>query len=380
MYTLLRGGGGGGGGGETDLDGHIFGGIDTNFEEEHVVFDKVALLEHVVRHKAREPETQRIRRPRRTLEVLPRRIRNETLHDITSLVGIGCLVVERETDRVGERPLEEGIVFTGQNFDVNRHVRSFTRSVTVEKQRSLQFVSVLTGVERSADEFESFLDGGLVDLDTNIVDTPQESARVVGRNTRHRRAQCRQLLLLPAGQSAHEQQMLTLRLFLVFLQRVARTLETTAGLFERTGDHQRRAVLFQMRFELLPNYFGRIALIRARNGQTTALAVMYLKCVVSKVFVAVTAGHHPLVALAGLMLQHGLTADFQSALVVAVDRLHRTRPHVAVVLETGEVNVTEFANLAPIGAEIAHVIIVSQSGNVLLAVQPARHRIQRTTQ
>ena len=56
----------------------------------------------------------------------------------------------------------------------------------------------------------------------------------------------------------------------------------------------------------------------------------YLKCVVSKVFVAVTAGHHPLVALAGLMLQHGLTADFQSALVVAVDRLHRTRPHVAL--------------------------------------------------
>ena len=53
------------------------------------------------------------------------------------LIGIGCLVVESETDRVREWPLEQGVVFTGQDFDVNRHVRSFTRSVAVEKKRSL---------------------------------------------------------------------------------------------------------------------------------------------------------------------------------------------------------------------------------------------------
>ena len=54
------------------------------------------------------------------------------------LIGIGRLVVQRETDRVGERPFEEGIIFTGEDFDVNRHVRSFTRSVAIEEQRSLK--------------------------------------------------------------------------------------------------------------------------------------------------------------------------------------------------------------------------------------------------
>ena len=87
MYTLREGRGRGreerkG----SDSDGHIFGGIDAHLEKEHVVFDEVALLEHFVRYKARETETQRIGRPRRTLEVLPRRIRNETLDDVTSLV------------------------------------------------------------------------------------------------------------------------------------------------------------------------------------------------------------------------------------------------------------------------------------------------------
>jgi len=189
-----------------DLDGHVFGRIHADFKEEDVVFDKVALLEHLVGHEAREAEAQGVRLPRRPLEVLPRRIRNETLHDVARLIGIGRLVVQRETDRVGERPFEEGIIFTGEDFDVNRHVRSFTRSVAIEEQRSLQLVAVLAGVERSADQLESFLDGGFVDLDADVVDAPQESARVVGRDARYGRAQCRQLLLLPKSQHKQQQQ------------------------------------------------------------------------------------------------------------------------------------------------------------------------------
>ena len=40
----------------------------------------------------------------------------------------------------------------------------------------------------------------------------------------------------------------------------------------------------------------------------------------------------------------------------------------------------ELADLAPVGAEVAHVIIVSQSGDVLLAVELARDGIQGATQ
>ena len=70
-----------------DLDGHVFGRIHADFKEEDVVFDKVALLEHLVGHEAREAEAQGVRLPRRPLEVLPRRIRNETLHDVARLRG-----------------------------------------------------------------------------------------------------------------------------------------------------------------------------------------------------------------------------------------------------------------------------------------------------
>ena len=47
---------------------------------------------------------------------------------------------------------------------------------------------------------------------------------MVHSNTGQCRAQSRKLLLLPRGQSAHQQQMLTHQLILVFLQRITRTL------------------------------------------------------------------------------------------------------------------------------------------------------------
>lgn len=53
-------------------------------------------------------------------------------------------------------------------------------------------------------------------------------------------------------------------------------LKTTAGFFERTRDHEGRAVLFQVRLELFAHHLGRVALVGARNRQTTALAVVHL--------------------------------------------------------------------------------------------------------
>lgn len=50
---------------------------------------------------------------------------------MTHLVGIGSLVVEREGNGVRERPLEESVVFAGQDFDVNGDVSPFAGSVPV---------------------------------------------------------------------------------------------------------------------------------------------------------------------------------------------------------------------------------------------------------
>lgn len=62
---------------------------------------------------------------------------------ITHLVGIGRLVVERERNCVRERPFKEGVVFSRQDFDVNRDISSFTGSVTVEKQGRLFWILFL---------------------------------------------------------------------------------------------------------------------------------------------------------------------------------------------------------------------------------------------
>lgn len=92
------------------------------------------------------------------------------------------------------------------------------------RETYLQFVSVLAGVERCRDELETLLDSSFSDFGLDVVDAPQESARVVERRTRHAGAQRRQLLLLPAGQPAHEQQVLLHPVFLVLVQRESRTL------------------------------------------------------------------------------------------------------------------------------------------------------------
>ncbi len=70
---------------EIQLDGHVFGRIDADFKKENVVLDKVTLLEHFVRDEARESESESVGLARRPLKVLPRRIGNETLDDVTRL-------------------------------------------------------------------------------------------------------------------------------------------------------------------------------------------------------------------------------------------------------------------------------------------------------
>jgi hypothetical protein len=84
----------------------------------------------------------------------------------------------------------------------------------------------LAGVEWSRDELETFLDSSFSDFRLDVVDAPKESARIVERHTRHGGAQRGKLLLLTAGQSAHEEQVLFHTFLLVFVQRESRTLHT----------------------------------------------------------------------------------------------------------------------------------------------------------
>lgn len=111
-------------------------------------------------------------------------------------------------------------------------------------------------------------------------------------------------------------------------------LEATSGLFEWTGDHQRRTVVLQVSLELLADHFGRVALVRAGDRVAAALAVVRRQRLEGELFGAVATGDEPLGALDGLVLHQLFAAHFLSALVVAVDRLHRARSQVTLLIET----------------------------------------------
>ena len=68
-------------------------------------------------------------------------------------IGDGRLVEEREFDRMRKRPLEQIIVISGENLDVEGEISSFRPfAVAVWKDRRHQFVAVLVRVEGAAAE------------------------------------------------------------------------------------------------------------------------------------------------------------------------------------------------------------------------------------
>lgn len=109
-----------------------------------------------------------------------------------------------------------------------------------------------------------------------------------------------------------------------------RHLVTTSGFFEGARDHERRAVVLQVGFELLAGHLRRVALVRAGDGEAAALGVVRRQRVERELLGAVAARGQPLGALDRLVLHHLLAAHFDAALVVAVDRLQVARAGVAL--------------------------------------------------
>lgn len=85
-----------------------------------------------------------------------------------------------------------------------------------------------------------------------------------------------------------------------------------------------------MRFQLFADDFGRVALVGAGDRVAAAFGVMRCQRLETEILGAVAAGHQPLPALDRLVLHQLFAAHLLPALVVAVHRLQRASPDVAL--------------------------------------------------
>ena len=128
-----------------------------------------------------EPERVRLLNSRGPGKVGPVGIGQERLDDVDGRLAFRGLVQKRETDGVLEGPLEDGVVLSRQDLDVDGHVRVLPGPVAVDKQRHLHFVAALGSVEGDRDQLQSlasFL--GLCDFLADPPDLPDEDAVVTG--------------------------------------------------------------------------------------------------------------------------------------------------------------------------------------------------------
>lgn len=115
--------------------------------------------------KAQGALVQRVAAAAGLLEVLPVGVRVEGLGDV---LGFGkrwvALVQDGERHLVGEGPLEQVVVLSRQNADVDGEVGALAAAVTVQEGRHLQLVAVAVSVEGRAKELVVAPEFGLLEF------------------------------------------------------------------------------------------------------------------------------------------------------------------------------------------------------------------------
>lgn len=116
--------------------------------------------------------------------------------------------------------------------------------------------------------------------------------------------------------------------FIKMLEKTQWYLESTSGVFERARQQVSGAVILEMNLQVLPGQNGRLAAMRTRHGEASALGVMRAEGVEDELLAAVATCHQPFGALAELMLAEVSPLHLHAALVLAVQRLVAARSSV----------------------------------------------------
>ena len=150
---------------------------------------------------------QRVAAAAGLLEVLPVGVGVEGLGDV---LGFGkrwvALVHDGESHLVGEWPLQQAVVLSGQHADVDGEVGALAAAVAVEEGRHLQLVAVAVSVEGRAEELVVASEFGLLELAGVVVELPDEDAVMADGQLLHLPPQLQDLLPLTTHQVAHHSQ------------------------------------------------------------------------------------------------------------------------------------------------------------------------------
>lgn len=150
---------------------------------------------------------QRVAAAAGLLEVLPVGVGIEGLGDV---LGFGkrwvALVHDGESHLVGEWPLQQAVVLSGQHADVDGEVGALAAAVAVEEGRHLQLVAVAVSVEGRAEELVVASEFGLLELAGVVVELPDEDAVMADGQLLHLPPQLQDLLPLTTHQVAHHSQ------------------------------------------------------------------------------------------------------------------------------------------------------------------------------
>ena len=153
------------------------------------------------------------------------------------------------------------------------------------------------------------------------------------------------------------------------------TLEPAAGLSEGAVDEQGRAVVLEVRLQVLAGQQPRLAVVRAAHRHAPALGHVGGEGVGDELLTAVAAAHQPLGAVVGLVGTEVATLHLQPALVLAVQRLEPAAPHVSLKGVSGEVLAAELAACASLRAGVLEVVLHEHAGDLGAAAVAARRRV-----
>ncbi len=150
---------------------------------------------------------QRVAAAAGLLEVLPVGVGVEGLGDV---LGFGkrrvALVQDGESHLVGEGPLQQAVVLSGQHADVDGEVGALAAAVTIQEGRHLQLVAVAVSVEGRAEELVVAPEFGLLEFAGVVVEFPDENAVVTDGQLLHLPPQLQDLLPLTPHQVTHHSQ------------------------------------------------------------------------------------------------------------------------------------------------------------------------------
>lgn len=136
--------------------------------------------------KAQGALVQRVAAAAGLLEVLPVGVRVEGLGDV---LGFGkrrvTLVQDGERHLVGEGPLEQVVILSGQDADVDGEVGALAAAVTVQESRHLQLVAIAVCVERRAEELVVASEFGFLEFARVVAQFPNEDAVVADGQLLH---------------------------------------------------------------------------------------------------------------------------------------------------------------------------------------------------